>query len=300
MSDRSPHDEVLEEKLTRAAFVTFIMIAAADRKVDKRELATLKKLCANPGQFPSELFRTAIASIARNPNRYFHELQPGGLDLMDTLGEAIESLEQGRPDEAQAFKESLMAWSKAIAEVPRGLIGLGKRMGTAEAATLAAIADVIDLHRPVASPPALVDERLARAPLLVFKLVAAADGTVDRKERDKLAQMCERVDEFSSPLFRASVRALVQDYDRIFREMQQSRLDPAVELQAASAELDASYPEESLDFKRCLMRWGRGIAQASGGVLGVGKKTGRQEALALAAIAASLGLVDERGKSLGR
>ena len=298
MSDSLSHAEVLEDRLARAAFATFMMIAAADRKVDQRELATLEKLCSSPGQFPSELFRTAIVAIARNPDRYFNELQAGAFHFMDTLGEAIKFLEQERPDEAQAFKESLMAWGRAIAEAPGGFVGLGKKMGKAEAATLAAIAGLIDLHGTVAAPPALVDDRLARAPLLVFKLVAAADGTVDRKEREKLALMCKRVDEFSSPLFRAAVRKLVHDYDRIFMEMQQSNLEPVEELEAAGAELDASYPEESVAFKQCLMRWGRGIAEASGGVLGVGSKTCQQEALALKAIAASLGLVDERGKPM--
>ena len=255
MSDSLSHAEVLEDMLARAAFVTFMMIAAADRKVDKRELATLEKLCLNPRQFPSALFRTAVAAIARNPDRYSNGLQTGGFHFMDTLAEAIKFLEQERPDEAQAFKESLMAWGRAIAEAPRGFVGLGKKMGKVEAATLAAIAGLIDLHATVAGPSALVDDRLARAPLLVFKLVAAADGTVDRKERDKLAHMCERVNEFSSPLFRAAVRKLVQDYDRIFTEVQQSMLEPAEELQAASAELEVSYPGESMDFKRCLMRW---------------------------------------------
>ncbi len=298
MSDPLSHAEVLEDVLARAACVTFMMIAAADRKVDKREIATLEKLCVNPRQFPSELFRTAVAAIARNPDRYFNDLPSGGLDFMDTLTEGIELLERARPDEAPAFKESLMAWSRAIAETPGGSVGLGKKMGKAEAATLAAIADLIALHGPVARPPVQVDDRLARAPLLVFKLVADADGMVDRKERDKLALMCKRVDEFPSPLFRAAVSKLVHDYDRIFMEMQQSNLEPVEELQAAGAELDASYPGESVVFKQCLMRWGKGVAQASGGVLGLGKKTGQQEALVLTAIAVSLGLVDERGKPL--
>ena len=204
MSDNLSHVEVLEDRLSRAAFATFMMIAAADRKVDKRELATLEKLCTNPRRFPSALFRTAVAAIARNPDRYFNELQTGAFHFVDTLGEAIKFLEQERPDEAQAFKESLMAWGRVIAESRGGFVGLGKQMGKAEASTLATIAGLIDLHGTVAGTPALLDDRLARAPLLVFKLVAAADGMIDRKERDKLAVMCERVDEFSSPLFRAA------------------------------------------------------------------------------------------------
>jgi len=299
MSDSLSHTEVLEDALARAAFVTFMMIAAADRQVDRRELATLEKLCTNPSQFPSELFRTAVTRIARNPGRYFNEVQTRSFDFMDILGEVIELLEQERPDEAKAFKVSLLAWAKAIAKAPNRFIGLRKKMDARKALALAAIADVIDLHAAVGGPSALVDDRLSRVPLLIFKMVAGADGTVDWRERDKLAQMCERVNEFSSPLFRAAVGKLVQDYDRIFAEMQRSKLEPAEELQAAGAELDASYPGESVEFKQCLMHWGRGIAQASGGILGVGKKMGKQEAMVLKGIATALGLVDERGKPLG-
>ncbi|PAW86106.1 MAG: hypothetical protein B9S33_08850 [Pedosphaera sp. Tous-C6FEB] len=294
MSDSMFHTEPLEERLACAVSATFVLVAAADRKVDKRELATLEKLCLNPSRFQSALFRSVIATIARDPGTYFNDLPAGTFQLMDTLGGAIRSLEQERPDEAQAFKVSLMEWGRAIAESRSRFAGLRGKMGKAEATALATIADLLELREPEAARAARVDDRLALAPLLVFKLVAAADGQIDRKERDQLAQLCENADEFPSPLFRDAVRTLMQDYDRLFAEVQDGYLDPVEALKAAGAELDTSHPEESDEFKQCLIRWGRAIARASGGVLGVGKKVGRQETQVLALIAAALGSVDER------
>lgn len=294
MSDSIFHTEPLEERLACAVSATFVLIAAADRKVDKREVATLEKLCLNPSRFESALFRTVIAAIAREPGTYFNDLPAGTFQLMDSVGEAIRSLEQERPDAAQAFKVSLMEWGRAIAESRSRFAGLRRKMGQAEATALATIADLLELREPEAGRAARVDDRLALAPLLVFKLVAAADGQIDRKERDQLVQLCEQADVFPSPLFRDAVRTLMQDYDRLFAEAQDGYLDPVEALKAAGVALDTSHPEASAEFKQCLIRWGRAIARASGGVLGVGKNVGRQETQVLALIAAALGTDDER------
>jgi hypothetical protein len=142
-------------------------------------------------------------------------------------------------------------------------------------------------------PPA--SERLARAPLLVFMLVADADGKVDRKERAALERLCSNPDQFSSPLFGAAVRHLVRDADHHFEALQRLELEPLDELAAVAAELETAYPDEARAFKRCLLQWGKAVAEASGGFLGFGRKVRAQEAVTLADIALSLGLVDGNG-----
>ncbi len=284
-----------DDMLARTPVLVFMMVAVADGNVDEKEQAMLAKLCNDVGQFPSPLFQTAVATMVQHAERYFSEFRAEGFDCQISLADAIEVLEDEHPDEAQAFKESLMAWGKAIAEASGGILGFGRKIGAEEAASLATIARLIDLDGTGANTPVVEDDSLGRAPLLVFMLVAAADGNVDKKERAMLAKLCENVEKFPSLLFRAAVGEMVKHAERYFEEFQTVGFDFVAALKATAAALDDSHPAEAKEFKLCLLSWGKEIAEASGGFLGFGKKMGQEEAQTLVAIAITLGLVDENG-----
>lgn len=288
-----------DDMLARAPVLVFMMVAAADGNVDKKEQAMLAKLCNDVDQFPSPLFQSAVTTMVKHAERYFSEFRAEGFNCQMNLADAIEVLEDEHPEEAQAFKESLMAWGKAIAEASGGFLGFGRKIGEEEAATLAVIAELIDLNGTGADKPVVEDDSLSRAPLLVFMLVSAADGNVDKKERAMLAKLCENVGKFSNPLFTAAVGEMVKNAERYFGEFQAEGFDFVEELKATAAALDESHPTEARAFKLCLFNWGKAIAEASGGFLGFGKKMGQEEAQTLVAVAVILGLVDENGKPVG-
>lgn len=285
-----------DEMLAQTPLLVFMLVAAADGKVDKKEQATLAKLCENVEQFPSPLFQSAVGTMVENAERYFGLFQAEGFDCGESLGDAIEVLEDEHPGEAQAFKESLMAWGNAIAEASGGFLGFGSKIGEEEAASLANIASLIGLNGAGADAPVVEDDNLPRAPLLVFMLVAAADGNVDKKERAMLAKLCENVEKFPSLLFRAAVGEMVKNAERYFGEFQTDGFDCIEALKATAAALDESHPAEAKEFKMCLLGWGKAIAEASGGFLGFGKKMGQEEAQTLVVLAITLGVLDETGK----
>lgn len=287
-----------DEMLAQTPLLVFMLVAAADGKVDQKEKAALMKLTENLEQFPSPLFQAAVHTMMENAERYMGEFSAEDFDYSEGLSDRIEVLDDEHPVEAQAFKESLMAWGKAIAEASGGLLGFGRKIGAEEAATLAVIAELIDLNGTRGDAPVVEDDSLSRAPLLVFMLIAAADGTVDKKERAMLAKLCENVDKFPNPLFKAAVGEMVKNAERYFGEFQAEGFDCVAALKAAAAALHESHPAEAKEFKLCLLTWGQSIAEASGGFLGFGKKMGQEEAQMLAVVAISLGLMDENGNRL--
>lgn len=134
-------------------------------------------------------------------------------------------------------------------------------------------------------------EMLARAPLLVFLLVAAADGKVDKKELAGFEAIIDVVMEGASPLLRKAMSEMLPQMERFLGEM--LGRNPVEDLQRIAAILDAHYPEEAEVFKRSLVAIAIKIANSSGGFLGLGSKISKDEKMAIAAIAVALGLAGD-------
>ncbi len=139
-------------------------------------------------------------------------------------------------------------------------------------------------------------QHLAKAPALVFLLVAAADGNVDKKE---IAQFKKTIqDPDYQPLF-AAMRETESDIPDLLAAIKSSGRSPVEELAILRGILEQLMPEEAAShYKVMLLKLGKSIAEASGGFLGVfGSKIGKEEKLAIAAIAGALGLLGDDSKT---
>ena len=136
------------------------------------------------------------------------------------------------------------------------------------------------------------NELLVRAIFAVFRLVAEADGTVDRKELRQLEQMLDAGAEGGHPLFREVLRQSVQERESRVSDPGSAPGDPLETLKQAGEMLDARLPEaDAKGFKSALIMMGRRIADASrSGLFGLGKKGDAEESRALADIQSALGL----------
>jgi hypothetical protein len=148
---------------------------------------------------------------------------------------------------------------------------------------------------PVAAAgPAITEEEsemLARAPLMVFMLVAAADGKVYKKELAGFEAIIDAVMAGATPLLRKAMSEMLPQLERFLNEM--AERNPVEDLQRVAAILDTHYPSEAEVFKRTLIAIAIKIANASGGFLGMGSKISKDEKIAIAAIAVTLGLAGD-------
>ncbi|MFW6085921.1 MAG: hypothetical protein ACODAG_01855 [Myxococcota bacterium] len=133
------------------------------------------------------------------------------------------------------------------------------------------------------------DELLARALGWVYVLVSTADGRMDRKETRRFMQLLDRDDAFESAwMKRAMEQAKVQS--KMVIDGMASDPDACLpELERLGTAADEQLPaDEARAFKHDLLAFGKAIARASGGVLGVGSKIAGSEAETLGRLATLL------------
>lgn len=131
---------------------------------------------------------------------------------------------------------------------------------------------------------------LTRSPLLIFLLVAAADGKVDKKEFDEFQKVIVGVMTGATPLLRDAMSRLLPRMEQTFDELED--INPGEELERLAVVLDTHYPKEAKAFKEQLVSIGIKIAESSGGFLGFGSKVSKDEKAAIAGIAVTLGLIE--------
>ncbi|WP_435103311.1 hypothetical protein [Arhodomonas sp. AD133] len=132
---------------------------------------------------------------------------------------------------------------------------------------------------------------LARAPCLVFLLVAAADGSIDKKEIKRFAKLLRHKDyrELGAAIQQSGLSVL-----QLMTSVRQQTDDPLEELKRVSGLLDRHLkPGAAGAFKATLLAFAKAIAEASGGFLGLfGSKISKEEKAALYLIADALGLLN--------
>ncbi|MES2818264.1 MAG: hypothetical protein V4812_04675 [Pseudomonadota bacterium] len=134
-------------------------------------------------------------------------------------------------------------------------------------------------------------EALKRAPFLVFFMVAAADGKIDKKELLAFIKLLTEAETYSNPLLTRIVTNIIDDIPAMATGLGQQCLDYQAELNRIRTIVENRMPAEQAEaFKQALFRVGRDIAQASGGFLGFGSRISRDEKRALSYIAACLGI----------
>jgi hypothetical protein len=141
------------------------------------------------------------------------------------------------------------------------------------------------------------EEIIARSPLLVFLLVAAADGRVDKKELLQFQKLLTTASQSQSPLFRQTLNTLpskLQEYTKSLVEA--GAISWMLELVQLSGILDEKHADEAKSFKESLYALAVQVAEsAGGGWFGLGQKISEEEKAALDMLRATLGLLEPDG-----
>lgn len=142
---------------------------------------------------------------------------------------------------------------------------------------------------------------IAQAPFVIFYLVSAADGNVDKKEIEAFQGQCLALALGLKSLVGEGVQGIFVQYlgdmqavmSRVVAEL--ASAEGAVEsLKRIRGAVDDSYPEsEALAIKKFLFQIGHQIASASGGFLGFGSKVSKEEKAVLTAIAQIFNIIPE-------
>lgn len=128
-------------------------------------------------------------------------------------------------------------------------------------------------------------EHLACAAPFVFLLVAAADGSIDKKELKRFSQLMAEED---YAILAAVMSQAGLPIEQLLAACKERLADPVNELMTLGQVIDARLPTDAAgQFKAALLKLGHAIAQASGGFLGFGRKIDKQEATMLALIVAA-------------
>ena len=133
--------------LPRSPLLIFLLVAASDGKVDKKELANFQKVIIGSGKLQSTLLQKAIADMLPNLERFLVELTSGKFDYIAELKSIGEYVDKNYPaDEAQTFKLSLVGLGKLIAESSGGFFGFGNKISKEEETALIAIAVTLGVY----------------------------------------------------------------------------------------------------------------------------------------------------------
>lgn len=291
-----------KEILWRSPVLSFFLVAAADGNVDDQEIAGFEGMIANPAIFQSKLFRKIAKDVEPYVGSYFEELMAGDFDYQGALRETADLLDQKYPWEAETFKLSMLTMGKRVAQASGGFLGVGSKISKEEKAALVDIANTLGLRGQTddlqveedeeceATPLGADEEVIARAPVLAFFVVAAADGNVDDKELADFEKLIGASSVFQSELFQKAITDMkprLQDY---LGEMATEEVDYDAELKRLAKILDEQHAEQAKAFKLSMFGLAKSIAEASGGFLGVGNKISKEEDEALKKIALTLGL----------
>ncbi len=132
--------------LPRSPLLIFLLVAASDGKVDRKELTNFQKVVLGSGRLPSPLLQKAIAEMLPNLERYLQELTSGKFDYIGELKRIGDYVDQNHPAEAETFKMSLLGLGKLIAESSGGFFGFGNKMSKDEEKALVAIAVTLGVY----------------------------------------------------------------------------------------------------------------------------------------------------------
>lgn len=134
-------------------------------------------------------------------------------------------------------------------------------------------------------------ETLKQSVFLIFFLVSAADGKVDKKELVAFVKLLSDPEKIKNSLLNRIVTNVIHEVPAIVSEMARKKLDYINELGKLKRVIDDNLSSEDANsFKMSLLLVGKEIAEASGGFLGFGSKISNEEKGALAAIALCLGV----------
>jgi len=132
---------------------------------------------------------------------------------------------------------------------------------------------------------------LAQAPVLIFLIVAAADGSIDKKE---VMSFIKVLGDKEYEILFSAMQKIGATPTEIIADVQSNISSPLEELISLRKVLDTFLPKDAAHiYKIALLKLAKAIAEASGGFLGIfGNKISKEEKAVIAVIASSLGLLD--------
>ncbi len=140
-------------------------------------------------------------------------------------------------------------------------------------------------------------QTLQFSPLWVFGLVAGADGKVDMKEFGALLGTLVSSQFTENRLVREVFGSVFRNFEAIWSKYIEDDRGVDTAFKDVRQVLDATVePQEARQFKLSLLRLADQVAEASGGVLGLGSKVSDSEKAAFVAAAVSLGLTPDELK----
>ncbi|MDP4848666.1 MAG: hypothetical protein NWR51_15555 [Akkermansiaceae bacterium] len=127
---------------------------------------------------------------------------------------------------------------------------------------------------------------LAKAPCLVFILVAAADGKVDAKEIKAFGSILENHESLPSSILSKILGIAQQNFESFIQEIVADGRSPQDQLLGLADLLKSGKipKEDAVVVAKGLLLLGKAIASASGGFLGFGSKISKEEKQALAVL----------------
>lgn len=167
----------------------------------------------------------------------------------------------------------------------KSIVGLPSELSTAAPAAEPLLAD------PASFDVSDTTDLIGRAPVTIFLMVAASDGTIDKKEALAFQKIVTDSVNHKSPLFQASIAAMLPKFHEHLEASSGSPIKVMTDLMEMRSEVESMFPDQAKEFFTALVELGEKVAKASGGFLGFGKKIGKGEAAALELIKVSLGLL---------
>ncbi|MES9939260.1 MAG: hypothetical protein ABW104_00220 [Candidatus Thiodiazotropha sp. 6PLUC2] len=128
------------------------------------------------------------------------------------------------------------------------------------------------------------------SPIVVFALVAGADGTIDRKEVVSFHKELLKGIAGDSAMMQHVMIEVIPNMESLTKDVLHGEVDPksVIEKIAKAVDLKLS-DDEAMQFKLSLLQFGKAVAESSGGFLGIfGNKISKEEKTALAALAVLL------------
>jgi hypothetical protein len=134
------------EKLKKAPFLIFFLVAVSDGKIDKKEVIEFMKVLSNPELLNNPLLNRIITNVINDIPNILAEMATQNIDYIAELG-LLKSIADNNlsEDEANQFKISLLLIGKQIAEASGGFFGFGSKISKQEKAALAAIGSCLGI-----------------------------------------------------------------------------------------------------------------------------------------------------------
>ena len=125
---------------------------------------------------------------------------------------------------------------------------------------------------------------LAKSPCLVFLLVAASDGSIDKKELIQFGKLLTNHAKEPTPIVRKILNITTNNVGATFESLADTNASADLMIVGGLLRSGKLPPEDAKAFSAFLYKLGEEVASASGGFLGFGSKISKKEAEMLEAL----------------